>query len=319
MKFWPFLVLPVWLLASVNEPLRLEMFSGYRNDRLHWHLQQPGEGGALTYSELHRDLQFWENGLVLKTIHRDLVFYARGSYAAFGKGGTLFQRYADLAFTSDQPHFDFTPHGWAADTNGYFGYAVNLTADRTYKVIFMPLVGFSAHFERLIRNEGRPGTVESDSAVGANFYTMSSSLPKQLHQTWYGFCVGGGFQIEPGGRLVLQAGYTYHWLRFRFKSHIKNQVELFNTGPVLLSDTVTVTKVKTTEGGNLGHTGWAQIDYLFSRCWRFGLGAQIHYFTTGNINASLHQQLGIAERVISEKFKVRWTSISGWAQVSREF
>jgi hypothetical protein len=309
-----FLLLPLVLFATVNEPMRCEFFSGYRNDRIHWHLQQPGEGGALTYSEKYRDLQFWENGLVFKSIHRDLVFYARGSYAAFGKG-TLFQHYANLSFTSELPQFRFDTHGWAADTVGYFGYAVNLTADRTYKVIFIPLLGYSAHFERLSRKEGRPDPLESSA------FTMRSSLPQQLHQTWYGVLLGGGFQIEPGGRFVLQAGYSYHFLHFALKSHIKNQLSI-----VGISETITNTKVKTSEGDNHGHSGWAQIDYLFSPLWRLGIGAQIRYFSSRVIDATLRQQIetlapvpGISESQSSEKLKLRWVPISGWVQTSREF
>src|SRR5579864_9831520 len=89
------------LRATVNEPFRWEVFSGYRNDRIHQHTP--------ILSEIYRDVEFWENGLVLKAIHRDLAFFLKGSYSAL------------------------ITHGWAADVAGYFGYAVNLTTDRTYK------------------------------------------------------------------------------------------------------------------------------------------------------------------------------------------
>ena len=62
MKFWHFCFCVAPIFATVNEPLRIELFSGYRNDRLHWHLQEGGTG-TLNYSEKYRDLQFWENGL----------------------------------------------------------------------------------------------------------------------------------------------------------------------------------------------------------------------------------------------------------------
>jgi hypothetical protein len=222
-----------------------------------------------------------------------------------------------LAFTSDQPQFDFSSDGWASDVGGYFGYAVNLTADRTYKVILIPLLGYSAHFERLKRG-GTPAPYVSSNVVGADFFEMTSSLPSQLHLTWYGFALGGAFQIEPGGRFVLQAGYTYHWLRCRFKSHYENLVSLFDAGPVLVSDATTKTKVKSSAGHNLGHTGWAQIDYLFSRLWRLGLGAQIHYFSTRVVDASVRNDGNGAVSTELEKLKLRWTPISGWVQVSRE-
>lgn len=303
--------------------MRCEIFSGYRNDRQHWHLQDPGVGGVLTYSELARDVQFWENGICFKTIHRDFVFNIKGSYAAFGRG-SVFERFAQLDFTAEQPHFHFSSHGFAADTSGYIGLAVNLTPDRTYKVIIIPLLGLSAHFEQLWRQNGSPSLYEGSAREG--LFTMHSSLPNKLHQTWYGLFLGGGFQIEPGGRLVLQAGYSYHWLRCKFKTHLKNIVDVFNNDSMLLSDTVTTTKVSLSDGGNMGHTGWAQVDLLCTQLWRFGLGAQIHYFSSRVLDASLHQNKEILNSIqttfttsSSEKFKLRWTSISGYLQGSREF
>ena len=310
------------LFATVNEPFRWELLTGYRNDRLHWHLQTGGNG-ILNQSQIYRDLQFWENGLAIKTIHRDLVLCIRGSYGAFGKG-SLFEKYANLPFASDEPRFRFDTHGWAADTTGYFGYAVNLTTDRTYKVILIPLFGYSAHFERLTGNNGRPHPLQSNDAVGASSYSMASSMPGSTHLTWYGVFVGAGFQIEPGGPLSFSGGYSYHWLNARFKTQYQNTVSLYNPG--LLSEQQNSFHFRTKGNGNLGQSGWGQADYLISRFWRAGLGAQIHYYSTELLETVLREQTvqivperGEADSTISQKLKIRWTSISGWFMVSREF
>lgn len=309
-----FFFLPLALFATVNEPLRVELYTGYRNDRLHWHLKQPGEHGPLTYSELYRDLQFWENGISFKVIHRDLFFFLKGNYGGFGNGD-LFQRFADLSFTSEEPRFQFNANGWSADGSGSFGYAVNLTSDRTYKVLLIPLLGYSGHFEQLHRTHPQPNPYTSSPAIGADFFSMQSTLPQKLHMTWYGFFLGGGFQVEPGGRLILQAGYTYHWMRMRFKTHDRTDVSLFNDGPILVSETNTLTRVKSSAGDNHGHTGWAQLDYCLTRAWRLGFGAQIRYFASRVVDASI-QQSGLPDS--SEKLKLRWVPISGWFQLSRE-
>lgn len=316
MKFFLFLLFALPLAATVNEPWRIELFTGYRNDRLHWHLLEPGQG-ALTYRELYRDLEFWENGLTLKTIYRDLVFFLSGDYAAFGRG-TLFQRYANLSFTSEEPNFQFPTCGWAADATSYFGYAANLTAGRTYKVIFIPLVGFSGHFEQ-VGGEGAR-SLTSDQAIGADSFTMQSSLPGKFHLSWYGVFLGGSFLIEPNAPLIFQAGYTYHWLRLRFTESFQNQVTLF-TGNDVLSSQLTISSIKAKSGGNLGHTGWAQMDYRIGDFWRLGVGAQIHYFSSGLLAVQEKQQSLPSSVVttIERKFKLRWTPISGWMQVSREF
>lgn len=322
MKFYSLLLFCLPLAATVNEPLRAELFSGYRNDRIHWHLQQGG-AGTLFYSELYRDVEFWENGLMFKGIHRDLTFFLKGSYGTFGRG-SVFQRYANQNFATDEPQFQGTTDGWVADGSGYFGYAVNLTADRTYKFIITPLIGYSAHFERLQRGGITPNPLQSDDAVGASSYSMISRLPKSLHLAWYGFLFGIGVTIEPGNRVILDAGYSYHLLDLRFKTQVENQVSLFN--PALTSDQISSFSVDPKGGGSRGHTGWAQLDFAISRLWRFGLGAQIHYFLTNVLDTSRHQKTTplvpsgpttLAE--IDQKFKLRWASVSGWLEVSRGF
>jgi len=291
MKLFFLLGLTAILSASVNEPLRLELFSGYRNDRIHWHLKTPGEASTQTYSELMRDVEFWENGLVLKAIHRDLTFFLRGAYGTFGRG-SVFQRYSDLSFTSEQPRFQFDSDGWNADVEGYFGYAVNLTADRTYKVIFTPLIGYSAYFEELRRNNGKAEIPIIES--------FSSSLPGVFHLVWNGFFLGANFLIEPGGRLIFNAGYAYNIMHNSLSTALKSGLE----------PNPTIQSIETNSDGNPGQSGWVQIDYLLSRFWRLGFGGDIHYFSTRVIDASTDPEL--------EKIKLRWTSFTGWFQISRE-
>ena len=314
MRFFGFFVFVSSLVATVNEPLRISFFSGYRNDRLHWHLQEGGTG-LLTYSELYRNLQFWENGVDLRVIHRDLAFFLRGSYAAFGKG-KLFETYDSLSFTPLSPQFQFHSQGWAADCSGTFSYAVNLTPDRTYRVILFPLVGLSGHFERIWSRGASPETFTSDQAVDANSFSMSSSLPNPLRLTWYGAFLGAAFQAAPGNNLFLQAGYRYHWLNARFHTGYKENVT-FDTIDGLQQEE-TLSHVKAQGNGNIGQSGWGQVDYaLFP--WRIGLGASIHYFSSTLLPAKVTMKTNSEEtETLHQKLKVRFTPISGWFIVSRE-
>lgn len=322
MRFWFLSVFVLPLAATVNEPFRWELTSGYRNDTLHWHLLTGGSG-ALTTSQIYRDVQFWENGLAIRTIYRDLAFCIRGSYGAFGKGSVA-QRYGHLPFAYDEPQFKFQTDGWAADTSGYFGYAVNLTPDRTYKAILIPLLGYSAHFLRLRGKHGSPNPWESAKANGATSYTMSASLPGTLHQTWFGVFLGAGFQIEPGDGIVLSGGYSYHLLNTRFKAQYAYDRSLFN--PALSNVTGNSYSFEAKGGGNLGQTGWAQIDFLIGLLWRIGFGAQLHYFSTELIETTLEEESvqtfpsgSVSSGSIEQKLKVRWTPISGWFFFSRRF
>lgn len=247
MKYLPIFLFALSLFATVNEPLRCEVFSGYRNNRIHWHLVNDGK---ISYSKLYRDIEYWETGLVLKVIHRDLTFFLRGAYGTLGKH-------------------------WTADATGYAGYAVNLTADRTYKVILTPLIGYSGHFETL--------------------------HPEDFRLVWNGFLFGAGLTVEPGGRLVFNLGYAYNILSN--KVHTKLDSDLFSS-------------MKTSSPGNMGQSGWAQMDYILTRFWRMGIGAQINYFSSRVVDAHVQQIEGAN---IKQMFKMRWTAVSGWLQISREF
>ncbi len=270
MKILAFLFLALAMHATVNEPLRLEVFTGYRNDLIHWHIQNPGEDALLNLSERYRDVEYWLNGVVLKAIHRDLTFFLRGSYGAFGKG-RLTERFPQEI---DNPHIRFKTNGWAADLSGYFGYAVNLTADRTYKVILTPLIGYLGYFEKLSFSNG-------------NF-----------HLVWNGFFLGGQFVFETGGPVILTAGYAYNFVHNKVHTHFQDS------------------SLKTSSGGNSGQSGWAQIDWSSCGLWRIGLGADIRYFSTRVVDASFSQE---GRGDLSQKFKLRWTPISGWGQISRSF
>ncbi len=305
------------LWASFSEPPRIEYASGYRNDRLHWHLQNPGDDGKLLYSEVAKNLQFWENAATFTVYHRDLYLFLSGSYAAFGQRGSVRQRYADLSYASNQPRFTFTPNGWAADGSGRFGYCINLTDGRLYKVLLIPFIGGSVHYESLQRKHPTPSLEESSDAIGASFYTMSSQLPGRLQLTWYGFLLGGAFHIDPGSRLILDAGYYYSWLHLHFHTHYANEVSL---GPPLFTHQNTSYSIKAKTGGNLGHTGWAKLSCRIDQAWQAGLGAQMNYFVSRDVDAknSAHALTQPSIKT-TEKLKIRWTVVSGWATLSRSF
>jgi hypothetical protein len=309
-----FLFSSLW--GSFSEPTRWEFSTGYRNDRLHWHLQNPGDGGALNYSEVYRDLQFWENALSLIVYHRDIYFFLNGGYGAFGKGGSMTQRYANLSYTSDQPHFTFTPNGWAAEGTGRFGYCVNLTDGRTYKTVLIPFIGFSVFYEQLQAQDPQPDSRFSTHAIGADSYTMSSSLPGHQSLAWYGFLLGGAFHIDPGGRLLFDVGYNYNWLHVRFHTHYANEVFF---GAPLLSNQSSYSSIKAKTSGNVGQTGWAKVSYKLYRGWQIGLGGQLNYFVSRDFDAKNHQTTNQAVEKISEKIKIRWTSVSGLVNISNSF
>jgi hypothetical protein len=301
------------VFGSVNEPIRWEWQTGYRNDNLHWHLENPGDDNELSYSEHYRDLQFWENALTVQVIHRDIALFVRGA-GAFGSG-PLKQRFSGLNFTAEEPQLKFNTDVWTMDGWGYFGYSVNLTADRVYKSILLPFVGVSVNYEHLSRQGSH--TAEGLAAGAASdTFSMESSLPGAEQTTWYGPLLGGLFLIQPGGPMQFEAGYAYRRLHLRFKTKYATEVSLYSGGN-LISVTDKLESFKVKDGSNIGQMGWARLEYVVSRAWRLGLFAQIQYFTSRVLDVTLKNKITGSET--PQKYKIRWTTVSGEATVSRTF
>ena len=284
-----FALFPLLAFATVNEPLRLEWLTGYRTDNIHWHATQDASGAL--YDEDYPNVQFWENLLSFHVIYRDLTFFLSGGYSTFGRG-TLTQRF------NSAPTFTFNTSGFAADGTGYFGYAVNLTADRVYKVLLIPLVGFSGHFVELDRNGS------------ASDGTQTSTMPKHLEQTWYGFYLGGSFRVQPVGRLVFDVGYAYHFLHAKLSSHFQEEFATFTQASSL----------RASSGGNHGHSGWAKLECIANAAWRVGAAATINYFPSNVLSVSQKTTTTPPGTTASLplKFKLRWTSVSVLFTISRD-
>jgi hypothetical protein len=229
------LLIPFTLFATVNEPLRLELLSGYRSDDIHWHFE-----GKDPYGEDYDNLQFWQNQLALRSIHRDIVFYAKGSYSAFGEK------------TVSRPALEVvTTHGFALDGMTHLGYAVNLTPDRTYNTMIVPLVGFSGHYEKIKR----------------------ATMPKYYEQTFYGPYVGGAIRGDPGNGLHFEVGYAFNWLHLHLKDAYPTNSQVDFSG-----------------WGNHGQSGWVQMAIDLNYGWQLGALGTIDYIYSNVHQLSDDQQ-----------------------------
>lgn len=304
-RLWILGLLPNALaLASVNDTIRYEWMTGYRNDTMHWHLI---DGHNLVYTEKARDLQFWENSLALRAIYRDIAFFARGSFGAFGSG-PMKQRFTNLSFTSDSPTFHWNAKAWNADGWGYFGYSVNLTEDRTYQVILIPMIGYGVDYENLHRSGSQEMSGEANPPDVS--YSMTSTLPGHERMCWFGPLFGGVVVIQPSEPMRFETGYAYHRMHLRFDTKRLVQETLSE------SSSESFDKIKVKDGANLSHSGWARIEYQ-SGAWRTGLEAQIQYYASRILNASIKDEETSVKS--SQKFKARWTAVSGLLSLSRTF
>jgi len=287
------------LCGSVNEPIRWEWQTGYRNDIFHWHLKQFSAPEKTVYSERFRDLQFWVNSLTVRAIHRDIAIFARCSYGALGKG-ELKQKYSSLSFAQDPIIFHSKPSSWNFDSWGFLGYAVDLTAGRNYHVILVPLIGYGLNAE-LMHGNG-PHDSKSESVL------FSSELLSEERTSWFGPLFGSQVIIQPGGSLQFEAGYAYHRLHLRFRS--KNRIEA-------TSEERQVEKIHVKDRANLAHSGWARIDYTFFDVWRIGLEGGINYFSSRILDAAVKNETTLMRS--PQKFKARWAAVSGTFILSRFF
>lgn len=303
------------LFSTVNEPLKVSFYSGYRNDKLHSHLQEGGTG-LTTYSENEKGIEFWQNGIYLKTIHRDFAFYLQGNYSAFGRGNVT-QKYKNVSFTGDPLNFSYSTTGFATDAEGLFGYAVNLTPDRTYKTLLIPQVGYSFFFEQLKRKG-------NTTTVSGNDFMMTSSLPGRQNVYWYGFFTGGWLYLEPSQLVSLLLGYDYHFLKHSLRSEIQNRVRELS-GDDLASEILESNDLKA-HAGAVGQSGLLELTYAFSRSFQVGIGGRILYFSTKDASAreeisqtTLFPDPGSSTFQRREKYKMRFASVSGWMNLIYEF
>jgi hypothetical protein len=123
--------------------------------------------------------------------------------------------------------------------------------------------------------------------------------PAHEHMGWYGPLFGGAFLAEPGGRLTFEAGYAYHIEYLRFTSLQR------------------IDKLKVKGWANLSHSGWARLDYAISPVWRSSLAARMNYFASRILDAGVKNRA--AGQKTKEKFRTRWTAVTGVLTISREF
>lgn len=274
---WLFLLIPGICFASVNIPIRWEWLTGYRSDHIHWHILD-SKNRNLLESERVRDLQFWENALQYRAIYRDLSFFLNAAYGGWGRG-LIKQKFYSPVHHPEILKDSESIKGWAFDGWGSFGYAIDLTADRTYRTILIPMIGFGTDMEQI--------------------HQKSSGADRMI---WFGPLFGGIVMIQPGSSFQFEASYSYHRQHFRMTVHKKWEIS---------------EKIKVKDSGNLSHLGWARMDYLLNCHWRVGLEGQIQYFTTRILDASIKNQSNHQHQ--SSKFKARWTCVSGLFILARNF
>jgi len=317
MKRLFFLLFSTSLFASINEPLSIELGTGYREDRLKLRIHLPGSPSSIIYEEKYNHLRFIQSEMTLQKIHRDMFFYANGAFGALGSGGSI-QGQIPLKFSSDQLRFKYDTSAIAGNVLGSFGYFVDLTPGRYYQVALAPLFGYCYYYEKVERKNPSPNPQTGSTFNPQESYSVSSSFTnKDLTTEWNGFFVGVNLVAKPASNTTFDVFYAYHFLEFRQRVNSQFHTEIFTDPMALISKTIETNKANIKTGGNHGHLGWVKSAYAFTQRVSLSLMGKIFYFSTrvrGITNVRTTKKIipvaGTTTIHQDRKFKFRHTSFN---------
>ena len=286
MKFF-ILLFSSALFATFSEPFTFEMQTGYREDHLNWRLKPEGDTNLDTYHEQYTHLRLWQNNLVFQSIHRDIYILAEGGYGSFGKGDMNQNSIRNLSKLS----YTFQTDAVMAYGKGIFGYFVNLTPMRYYRIGLIPLVGYSIYHTKIRRKNPNPHLFHAISSIMQDPVEVFSSLHRDLKLQWYGPFLGGVIYIYPGAKFVFEAGYHYHRLQMRQIVYNEFLMRFFDSTREITRETNQIEKGKIRIGNNLGHQGILKATYLLSKYIRLSVLGKLFYFSTQATTVHLEKQI----------------------------
>jgi hypothetical protein len=244
----------------------MELITGYRVDDLDWNIAGNASGANPNIvSELTwRDLESYQLKLGGKgTINR--IFYMRGS-AAFG--WVLSGEVQDSDYNGDNRTQEFSRSISSADDSTVldatvaFGYPFKLASDR-FRLI--PIVGFSYSEQNLTMKDGvqvlsqPPQTQPIGPIVG---------LDSTYDTKWYGPWAGVDLSFNASDKILLFAGFEYHWADYKAEANWNLRTDL--AYPKSFEHEADGTGILITAGG----------DYIFAAPWSLGLEVNYQDWST---------------------------------------
>ncbi len=277
MKLWFFFLFFLSSsFATVCVPFSIDLEQGFRQDHLKIKAFFIGDD---LQKQTYKNVRFYQNFVTFRTVQRDIYLLVKGGYAFFGKGKAFFEP-ENLSFTSTPTPFVLQTKGESYDLKGVFGYSVNLTPERYYKVVLTPLVGYQALWEKLKRSQTLPDPFEGDLGGGAFFQRSFSASSKNLWTKWMGPFIGVNFWIDPGGPFSMRMDYAFHFIQLKQATFQRENIFQFDTSGVLTNFQTITFNSHTKKKGAHGHSGAFELIYLFSSKWNFSLGGNIFYFSS---------------------------------------
>jgi opacity protein-like surface antigen len=296
-------------LEAVEVEGDLELITGYRVDDLDWRIAgnvsgtNPNIFSELTWTDLESpQLKLGGKG----TINR--VLYLRG-YAAFG--WVLSGDVQDSDYRGDNRTLEWSRSNNNAedstvlDATLAFGYPFKLASDR-FRLI--PLAGFSYSEQNLKMKDGLQ-TV-SDSALAPPSATPLpigpfAGLDSTYDTKWYGPWVGADLSFRASEKILLFAGFEYHWADYKAEANWNLRSDLAH--PKSFEHEADGTGFLITFGG----------DYAFSEPWSLGLELNFQDWST---DAGIDRQFNAdGTMAVTRLNEVNWESFAIMLRVTYRF
>ncbi len=320
MKLFFLFLAPLFLFATIIEPYTLDFSTGYREDTLRFRLFNPGDDSTRIYQDKYKGLRFLQTELTVRKVQRDIYLWANGGFSCIGSGD-FSQSSLHILDISNPPSYTFGSRGWAAHAMGLFGYCVNLTPGRYYRVAFTPCAGYEGYWQKMKPKDPSPNPATVTTIGGES--EISSSQDPDTYFRWNGFIVGGNIQILPGNGALFDLFYGYNFLQFRKDFSFAFTTSCFDAmGNLTLEESMAFRgKAKTHDA--LGHLGMVRAAYPFSTHLEGAIFGRIFYFSTHIQDTDLHEVdtaffpvPSISSTSDKKKYKFTQLSISALLQLS---
>ena len=313
MKRWLIVVLLTVILSTVcliENPKAvevegdLELSTGYRVDDLDWNIAgnisgtNPNILSELTWTDLESpQLKLGGKGTI------DRILYLRGS---LNFGWVLSGQVQDSDYNGDNRTQEYSRSISSADDSKVFdatvaiGYPFKLAADR-FRLI--PLAGFSYSEQNLKITDGVQTVSEPALAPGPEPPPPLGPLPG-LDSTydikWYGPWIGVDLSLRASDKIVLFAGFEYHWADYEAEAY-------WNLRSISFEHEADGTGFLVRVGG----------DYRFAEPWSLGLELNFQDWSTdAGIDRVFISDGTIVETRLNE---VNWESFAIMLRVTYRF
>ena len=281
----------------------LEFTTGYRTDDFDWNIAgnifgtNPNVLSELTWSDLE---SFQIKSGVKALINK--VLYLRGS---FDVGWILGGDNQDSDFDGDNRTQEWSrsnnsaDDGTVLDVTAGIGYQVRLGSGR-FRII--PLAGYSYSQQNLTMTDGfqtisTPGRTPPIGPI--------EGLDSNYDTRWYGPWAGVDLSFKASNKILLFAGFEYHWADYKAEANWNLRTDL--AYPKSFEHEADGTGILITAGG----------DYIFAAPWSLGLEVNYQDWST---DAGIDRQFNSdGTMAVTRLNEVNWESFAIMLRVTYRF